>query len=199
MPLKPFSQACENNAGPILDALRPLLADCREVLEIGSGTGQHAVRLGAALAPLVWHTSDLPENHAGIRAWLEEAALDNVRAPVALDVDLPEQWPGRGFDAVFSANTAHIMGWSSVCAMLAGAARLLAPGSPFLLYGPFRRGGRHVSESNRRFDAMLRAQDPAMGVRDLDDLETAAGRSGLRLADLLALPANNQLLVWRRV
>lgn len=198
MPVKPFSQACENNRGPILDALQALLADCHDVLEIGSGTGQHAVHFGAALPALRWHTSDRAENHAGILAWLEEAALANVVAPLELDVDQPAHWPGRLFDAVYSANTAHIMGWPSVVNMLGGVASLLTPGTPFLLYGPFCRAGRHVSESNQRFDATLRARDPAMGVRDLDALEAAAGQAGLVLADLLALPANNQILVWRR-
>ena len=197
--MKPFSQACENNRGPILEALGPLLEGAGEVLEIGSGTGQHAVHFGAALAPLRWQTSDRSDNHAGILAWLEEAALDNVLPPLELDVDVAAQWPRRRYDAVFSANTAHIMGWPSVRNLLAGVAGLLAPASPFLLYGPFCRAGRHVSESNERFDAGLRARDPAMGVRDLDELEAAARDAGLRLADLLALPANNQLLVWRRV
>lgn len=196
--MKPFSQACQNNRGPILEALRPLLVDCREVLEIGSGTGQHAVHFGAALAPIEWHCSDRAENHDGIRAWLAEARLPNVHPPIELDVDRETHWPARQFDAVFSANTAHIMGWSSVLNMLSGVSRLLAPASPFLLYGPFSRGGRQVSDSNVRFDAMLRAQDPVMGVRDLDDLETAAGEVGLRLHDTLVLPANNHLLVWRR-
>ena len=197
--MKPFSQACENNRAPILEALQPLLAGAGDVLEIGSGTGQHAVHFGAALAPLRWQTSDRAENHAGILAWLEEAALENVLPPLTLDVDVPAHWPERRFDAVFSANTAHIMGWSSLRKMLAGVAGVLESGAPFLLYGPFCRAGRHVSESNERFDASLRARDPAMGVRDLDDLEAAAGEVGLRLRDLLALPANNQLLVWRRV
>ena len=197
--MKPFSQACENNRAPILAAIGPYLRERRAVLEIGSGTGQHAVFFGAALAHLHWHTSDRAQNHAGIRAWLDEAALANVLAPFELDVDRPGQWPRGGFDAVYSANTAHIMGWGSVCNLFAGVGELLPPGGVFLLYGPFSRGGRHVSESNRRFDAMLRVQDAAMGVRDLDDLEIVAATAGLSLETLEALPANNHLSVWLRV
>ena len=196
--MKPFSQACANNRAPILAAIAPYLATAHDVLEIGSGTGQHAVHFGAGLRHLRWHTSDRGENHAGILAWLAEEGTDNLLAPLALDVDRPQDWPARQFDAVFSANTAHIMGWASVCNMLHGVARVLAPGGPFLLYGPFARGGLQVSESNRRFDRMLRTQDPAMGVRDLDDLERVAGEMGLVLETLLALPANNHLGVWRR-
>ena len=197
--MKPFSQACENNRPPILEALRPRLAGARDVLEIGSGTGQHAVAFGAALAPLVWHTSDRAGNHPGIVAWLDESGLGNVRPPLDLDVDREDAWPARAFDAVFSANTAHIMSWPSVVNMLSGVGRLLPAGGRFFLYGPFARAGRHVSGSNARFDAMLRTRDPVMGVRDLDDLESAASAAGMRLEETLLLPANNHLLVWRRV
>jgi cyclopropane fatty-acyl-phospholipid synthase-like methyltransferase len=194
---KPFSQACENNRRPILEVLRRYLGDGGNVLEIGSGTGQHAVFFGAALPDLVWQCSDLPASHVGIRRWLEDAGLPNVRPPLTLDVTTTD-WTVGAVDAVFSANTAHIMHWPAVCAMFAGVGRILPPGGPFLLYGPFARGGRHTSESNARFDLSLRAADPGMGVRDLDDLAREAEAAGLRLEADWAMPANNRLLVWRR-
>lgn len=196
MSAKPWSQACENNRQPILVVLRRCLGDARTVLEIGSGTGQHAVYFGAALPHLVWQCSDLRANHAGIRLWLEEAGLPNVRAPLELDVTAPD-WAVGPVDAVFSANTAHIMHWPAVRAMIAGVARILRPDGAFLLYGPFAYGGRHTSESNARFDRSLRAADPGMGVRDVDELARAAEAVGLTLAEDRALPANNRLLIWR--
>jgi len=200
-PMKPFSQACENNKGPILAVLREVLGGARHVLEIGSGTGQHAAHFAAHLPQVVWHTSDLAEHHAGIRAWIDEAGLANVRAPVALDVNeahwAPEDLDHR-FDAVFSANTAHIMDWPSVERMVAGVGRVLAPCGVLALYGPFRRHGAHTSESNARFDRMLRARDPESGVRDLEAIDALARDAGLALEAEHALPANNRLVIWRR-
>ena len=130
---KPFSVACERNRDPILVVLQDVLRDCRHVLEIGSGTGQHAVYFGAALSHLVWQTSDLPENHAGIRAWLDEAGLPNVLAPLPLDAS-GQGWPRQGFDAVYTANTCHIMSWDEVEAMFAGVGCLLPEGGLFCIY-----------------------------------------------------------------
>jgi hypothetical protein len=195
--LKPFSQAAENNAGPILEVLRTLLAERTSVLEIGSGTGQHAACFGAALPRLVWQTSDCRENHAGIRAWVEEAGLANVRAPIALDV-LVDAWPPGPFDAAFSANTAHIMSEEAVAAMFGGLGRLLPAGAPFALYGPFFIEGEVTAPSNVDFDRRLRARDPHSGVRQLSRLERVAAQACFALEDVLAMPANNRLVVWRR-
>jgi len=194
---KPWSQACENNKGPILAVLRRYLTDARTVLEIGSGTGQHAVFFAAALPRLVWQCSDLPANHAGIRLWLEEAGLTNVRPPLALDVTA-ENWGVAEVDAVFSANTAHIMHWPAVRAMIRGVGRVLKPDGLLLVYGPFSYGGRHTSESNARFDLSLRASDPGMGVRDFDAVAREAEAAGLGLVEDCPMPANNRLLVWQR-
>jgi cyclopropane fatty-acyl-phospholipid synthase-like methyltransferase len=194
---KPYSEACERNQAPILAVLREVLRNGDRVLEIGSGTGQHAVHFGAALPQVTWQTADLPDHHAGIRAWLAEARLPNVLAPLALNVDAFE-WPSAAYDAVFSANTAHIMGWPAVQRMLRGAAHALRPGGGWLLYGPFRYGGRHTSESNARFDAALRAGDSAMGIRDFEALDAEARAAGLVLERDVALPANNRMLVWRK-
>ncbi len=194
---KPFSQACENNRRPILAILRRYLEDGCRVLEIGSGTGQHAVYFGAALSGVTWQTSDRSEYHEGLRMWLAEAGLANVLPPLNLDV-LALPWPVTACDAVFSANTAHIMSWPAVATMVAGVGRLLEPGGLFLLYGPFSYAGRHTSPSNAAFDASLRGRDPAMGVRDFEAVDDLARAAGLELVEDNAMPANNRLLVWRR-
>jgi len=192
---RPFSQACENNKEPILRVLRQWL-DAGTVLEIGSGTGQHAVHFAPRLPAVTWQPSDQAAHLPGIRAWLAACPAPNLRPPLALDV-LAEPWPELPPLAhAFSANTAHIMSWEAVCAMFAGlAARLPAPGC-FCLYGPFSYGGRHTSESNRAFDAHLRAADPAQGLRDLEAMCALGERHGLTLIDDVAMPANNRLLVW---
>jgi len=195
--MKPFAESCQQNRDPILAVLRRLFADRREVLEIASGTGQHAVHFGAALPHLTWHTSELPENHAGIRAWLDEAALTNVRPPVTLDLNQPD-WPAVEVDAVFNANTVHIVAWPLVERMFAGIGRVLATGGLVCLYGPFNYGGEFTSESNARFDVWLKNRDPASGIRDFEALDRLARAQGLRLLDDIEMPVNNRTLVWRR-
>jgi cyclopropane fatty-acyl-phospholipid synthase-like methyltransferase len=194
---KAFSAACENNKGPILEVLRRYLTAPATVLEIGSGTGQHSVHFGAALPQVTWQTSDLPANHAGIRAWLDEAGLPNVLPPLKLDV-AGGSWETGPVDAVFSANTAHIMHWPVVVAMLAGVGRLLPADGLFMLYGPFNYEGRHTSESNARFDLSLRMNDPGMGIRDFEAVRDELARAGLALEADHEMPANNRLLVFRR-
>jgi cyclopropane fatty-acyl-phospholipid synthase-like methyltransferase len=194
---KPFSESCVQNREPILAVLREVFADCRQVLEIGSGTGQHAVYFGAELPHLVWQSADVPPHHAGIRAWLDEAALPNVRPPIALDVSQPGWRSGR-YDAVFSANTLHIMSWPEVEAFFEGVGEVLAPGGVLAVYGPFNTNGAYTSESNARFDAWLKARDPASGVRDFEAVDTLARAQGLALWQDIAMPANNRTLVWRR-
>ena len=193
---KPFSQACENNKRPILEVLLRHLGDVSSVLEIGSGTGQHAVFFAEQLPHLRWQTSDLVENHAAIRQWLDHAKLSNVLAPVALDVTEPE-WPVGPVPAVFSSNTAHIMAWSVVQAFLRGVGRMLAPGGLFLLYGPFNYDGGYTSESNARFDKWLEQRDPESAIRHFEEVDREARAAGLRLVEDVAMPANNRLLVWR--
>lgn len=195
---KPFAESCVENREPIIAVLEPRLRNCSELLEIGSGTGQHAVYFAATLRRLVWQTSDRVENHAGIQAWLDEAQLPNVRAPLALDVLDADAWPQHRYDAVFSANTAHIMSEAAVAAMFAGVGRVLREGGLFLLYGPFNVDGRFTSPSNASFDAWLKARDPAMGIRDTGWLERLAADAGMQLAEDLEMPVNNRTLVWRR-
>lgn len=194
--MKPFSEACEQNKWPILDVLRRELPTQGRVLEIGSGTGQHAVFFGEQLPGLTWVPSDLPEQHPGILAWLE-GGPSNVSAPLALDVcELP--WPGGSFDAVYSANTAHIMHWSAVRALFQGVGQVLRPDGVFVLYGPFNYDGCHTSESNAEFDSWLRMRDPKSGIRDFEALLALALRVGLELAEDVPMPVNNRSLVWRR-
>nr|WP_260292024.1 class I SAM-dependent methyltransferase [Sedimenticola hydrogenitrophicus] len=197
MTTKPYAESCDQNREPILSVIRPLFDDRQRVLEIGSGTGQHAVYFAAALPHLTWYTSDCAEYHAGIRLWLEEAALPNVRAPLPLDVARSE-WPALDVDAVFSANTAHIMHWPEVEAMFAGVGRLLQTGGLFVLYGPFNYQGRFTSDSNARFDGWLKGRDPGMGVRDFEALERLAVAAGMALLNDYPMPANNRILCWRR-
>jgi hypothetical protein len=185
--MKPYSEACERNREPILAVLKRVLRKSRRVLEIGSGTGQHAAYFSAALPHLAWQASDVAEHLGGIRMWGVE--------PIELDVDQP--WPDVDADAVFSANTVHIMSWPQVERMFAGMAGM--PSFAVLcLYGPFSYGGRHTSDSNRRFDAMLRAGDPASGIRDFEAIGALAKRCGLQFAEDNAMPANNRLLVFRK-
>ncbi|MGD2116740.1 MAG: DUF938 domain-containing protein [Chromatiales bacterium] len=195
--MKPFAESCEQNREPIFNVIRPLLADRRAVLEIGSGTGQHAVYFAEKLPHLVWHTSDRAENHAGIHMWLDEAQLDNTRAPLQLDTRV-SQWPQLDVDAVFSANTVHIMHWPDVEALFAGVGRLLPGDGLFMLYGPFNYHGEYTSDSNARFDDWLKQRDPLSGVRDVDDLNELAASAGMQLHEDFAMPANNRILCWRK-
>ncbi len=194
---KRFSPACERNRDPILAILRPVFSDRRRVLEIGSGTGQHAVYFGAALPHLLWQTSDLPENHPSIHAWLEAAHLPNVLPPLSLDV-AASAWPGQRFDAVFTANTCHIMSWPEVEAMFAGIGTILEQGGLLCIYGPFNYQGAFTSASNAQFDASLRAQAPHMGIRDAENVDALAAKHGLVLQADHEMPANNRLRVWRK-
>ena len=190
-----FSVACERNREPILAVLRDRLAQCKSVLEIGSGTGQHAVFFAAHLPHLVWQTSDFPDNHASIDAWRQETQLPNVLAPLTLDVS--GAWPEARFDAVYSANTCHIMSWHDVERMFDGIGRTLQAGGMLCIYGPFNYGGAPTSMSNAQFDAMLRAQAAHMGIRDFEAVNRLAADQGLVLQDDIAMPANNRLLVWQ--
>lgn len=193
----PTSPAAERNRQPILDVLADEFKDRSNVLEIGSGTGEHAVFFAAAMPHLTWHTSDLPENHGGIRAWLDRANPGNAEPPLALDVMTFEP-EGLAVDAVFSANTAHIMSLDAVGCMFRLVGRLLPPDGIFCLYGPFNFAGRFTSESNAAFDASLRQRDPSMGIRDLARLDDFATGAGLSRVRLYAMPANNHLAVWRK-
>ena len=194
---KPFSESCVQNREPILAVLRELFADRSHVLEVGSGTGQHAVYFGAELPHLRWQTADVPQHHAGIRLWLAKAGLANVLPPLALDVNQTDWRSGR-YDAVFSANTLHIMSWPEVEKFFEGVSEILKSGGILAVYGPFNYNGAFTSESNARFDAWLKARDPASGVRDFEAVDALARAQGLHLQQDIAMPANNRTLVWRK-
>jgi cyclopropane fatty-acyl-phospholipid synthase-like methyltransferase len=194
---KPYAESCAQNRDPILAVLRDVFADRRRVLEVGSGTGQHAVYFAPELPHLVWQTADVAQHLPGIRAWLDDAALPNVLAPFPLDVN-QDDWHDRRYDAVFSANTLHIMGWPEVERFFDGVAAVLEPGGVLAIYGPFNYGGAYTSDSNARFDAWLKARDPASGVRDFEAVNALAEAHGLVLWRDVAMPANNRTLVWRR-
>lgn len=194
--MKPFAGSCEQNKDPILSVLKPLLNAPQSVLEIGSGTGQHAVYFGQALPHIQWFTSDLPEHHFGIRQWLDEAALCNVFGPLALDVNQAD-WGTTRYSTIFSANAVHIMGWSSVEKMFLHMPDVLEADGQLLLYGPFNYEGKYTSPSNEQFDAWLKARDPESGIRDFEALDALARDAGLTLANDFAMPANNRILHWQ--
>jgi Protein of unknown function (DUF938) len=196
--MKPYSESCEQNQAQILEVLREEFAENENVLEIASGTGQHAVFFGRALPHLNWQTSELMHNHAGIQAWLDEAQLANVRSPVTVDVFAPD-WPIDQVDAVFNANTVHIVSWPGVEQMFAGIGRVLGTGGKVCIYGAFNYGGKFTSESNERFDAWLKSRDPVSGVRDFEAVNLLAEAQGLRLLKDVSMPGNNRTLVWQRI
>lgn len=193
---KPYAPACDRNRGAILDVLRVRFAGSRKVLEIGSGTGQHAVHFAAALPHLTWQTSDRTENLPGIRQWLAEAGLPNTPSPLELDVS--GAWPIEHFDAVFTANTLHIMSWASVRALFRSLPQVLTPGARLTVYGPFNYGGHFTSISNAEFDASLKAMSPESGIRDFEAVNTLAAECGFALVADEAMPANNRCLSWQR-
>lgn len=189
----PFSEACERNKGPILEVLRTAYADRTQVLEIGSGTGQHAVYFAAHLTHLTWHPTEQLAYLADLASRVKLEGARNLRPPTVLDVR-QTVWPLRSVDAVFSANTLHIMGWEEVESMFRGIDAVLSPHGVVCIYGPFRYSGRYTSDSNRDFDLMLKERDPNSGLRDLTDVSALAGRHALRLRVDHDLPANNRLL-----
>ena len=191
-----FSQACENNKGPILAVLQPAFTHCQRVLEIGSGTGQHAVHFATHMPHLFWQCSDLPVHHSAIRERLISAGRENIATPIALDVAGP--WPEDLFDAVFTANTLHIMGWPEVEQFFAGVGRILPKGGVLAVYGPFNYNGAYTSDSNARFDEWLKKRDSKSGIRDVEAVHQLASNIGLQRQGDHTMPANNRCLVWVR-
>lgn len=189
--------ATERNRDPILAVLGEHFATCHQVLEIGSGTGQHAIHFAAALPHLHWQPSDLPENHPAINAWIAASGLENVSPPLALDVGRADTWPSQRYDAVFSANTLHIVSWPQVQSLFANLPRVLAPDARIVIYGPFNIGGQFTAPSNAAFDASLREWDPTSGIRDREAVQALAAQAGLSFLADIEMPANNRCLVWQ--
>ncbi|MBL4762724.1 MAG: DUF938 domain-containing protein [Gammaproteobacteria bacterium] len=196
MMIKPYSSACDQNRQPIERVLANHLGQRTRLLELSSGTGQHAVYFSAALPQITWQPSDVEPAIAGIQAWVNEAALPNILTPIALNVD--GDWPGSSYDVVFSANAVHIMGWDSVLAMFKGIDRVLERGGLLFLYGPFNYHGKFTSESNAGFDVWLKQRDPVSGVRDFEALDLLANQQGMHLLADHEMPANNRTLVWEK-
>jgi cyclopropane fatty-acyl-phospholipid synthase-like methyltransferase len=194
---KPYAESCDRNRDPILSVIRPLLREHKAVLEIGSGTGQHAVFFAEHMPWLTWIASDRQEHHDGIRQWLAEAGLPNTRGPLLLDVTQAE-WSTPDVDAVFCANVAHIMHWGEVISLFDGVGKLLPAGGRLMLYGPFNYRGEYSSDSNARFDEWLKARDPESGIRDFEAVNLLAEKAGLVLEQDHAMPANNRILCWRK-
>jgi len=194
--IKPFSQACENNKGPILEVLKTVFNKTESVLEIGSGTGQHSVFFAEQLPHLQWYTSDRHINHEGINLWLKEANLTNLHGP--LELDLNYAWPVNNVDAIYTANTFHIVSWQLVEQFLKGVSTHLVSQGVVCIYGPFKYQGQFTSASNEEFDRFLTQRDPFSGIRDFEAIEQLATQAGLTLISDTAMPANNQLLVFKR-
>jgi len=196
-PMLAPADACERNKGPILEVLRAELGASERVLEIGSGSGVHAVHFAAHLPHLVWQPSEVPANLSPLAQRILLQGTENLRAPLALDVRA-DPWRMPQVDAVFSANTLHIMAWSAVREFFRGVGSVLTAPGVLCVYGPFRFHGRHTSDSNAGFDRWLRTRDPDSGVRDFEALDALAREQRLLLGADHAMPANNRTLVWRR-
>jgi cyclopropane fatty-acyl-phospholipid synthase-like methyltransferase len=191
------SEAAERNKGPILGVLRAELAAARQVLEIGSGTGQHALYFTRELPHLIWQPSELPAQLPALAARILADGSVNLRTPLPLDA-AAYPWPGGPVDAVYSANTLHIMSWPAVQQFFRGVGSVLSTPGILCVYGPFSYDGRHTSPSNAEFDRFLKARDPASGLRDFAAVDALAREIGLTLSADHAMPANNRTLVWRR-
>jgi len=192
-----LSEACERNKGPILQILRGAFAASRHVLEVGSGTGQHAAYFARELPQLVWQSSDTGEYLAPLRALIERESAANLPPPIALDVRM-HPWPVTGIDSVFSANSLHIMSWQAVEEFFRGVGAILGSSGVLCVYGPFRYAGRYTSDSNEAFDRYLQERDAASGIRNFEAVDELAVRAGFKLAADNDMPAHNRLLVWRR-
>ena len=193
---KPFSEACERNRVPISQVLVKIFADRKHILEIGSGTGQHAAFFALNLPDAIWQPSDLPEHHEGIKGWIKGCKETNIAQPLTLVVTGP--WPEGDYDAIFSANTLHIMPWPAVVAFFKGAGQLLPVGGKLAVYGPFKYAGEYTSESNARFDEWVQKTHPGGSVRDSEQVFKLAHQNGFTLLEDINMPAHNQLLYWEK-
>lgn len=209
----PFSQACENNKQPILEVLQQELSDYQHVLEVGSGTGQHSVYFAPRLPHLQWQTSDVVDNHGIIQGWHDKHPAPNLHAPLAFDltrdgIPVPKSASAQSassqsnenasYDAVFTANTLHIIAWPLVERLFELVGEALPTQGKFIVYGPFNDSGQYSSDSNRQFDSHLRQRDPSSGIRDKKDVLSLAKRHQLSLSQHYKMPANNEILVFNK-
>jgi cyclopropane fatty-acyl-phospholipid synthase-like methyltransferase len=194
--MKQYSSSCVQNQAPIFKIIKPLLQDKRTVLEVGSGTGQHAVYFAEKMPHLNWQSSDQMQYLSSINAWIDEANLSNT-AP-AINLDVTQAWPALEFDVIFSANTTHIMSWEMVVDFFQGVGKSLSENGLFILYGPFNYNAQYTSQSNANFDRWLKDRDAQSAIRDFEKLNTLAQQAGLILMNDYAMPANNRILVWQK-
>ena len=199
--MKPFSESCVQNQAEICKVLETLLINNQHVLEIGSGTGQHAIYFAERLSHLIWQTSDQEQYHQGINLWLDEAGLANTRRPIKLDVS-KDTWPElnteQKIDALFSANAVHIMTWNNVIDYFTYGTQLLEKYGLFILYGPFNYHGKFTSESNANFDLWLKQRDFESGIRDFEALDKLANKNNMILKHDIEMAANNRILCWAK-
>lgn len=193
---KPFAPACERNQQPIANVLKHAFRHVKHVLEIGSGTGQHAVFFASEMPWLQWQPTDVENNIAGIQAWVDDAALPNLLSPLVLDVN--NNWPESRYDALFTANSLHIMSWNSVKKFMQNAAQLLDLNGYLVIYGPFNYGGNYTSASNAQFDQWLKQQSADSAIRNFEDIQESAEHYALKLSEDIEMPANNRILLWKK-
>jgi len=194
---RPYAESCDENKQPILDVLKEVFCDSGKLLEIGSGTGQHAVYFSEHLPHLSWQPTEMEDQLAGIKLWMQDTAHDRIQSPCILDVS-DESWPFDNMDYAFTANTTHIVSWLHVIGMFKGVSKALKSGGQFAQYGPFNYNGQYTSESNARFDVWLKQRDPASGIRNFQNLEKLAADNDMVLVKDFEMPANNRILVWRK-
>ncbi len=194
---KPYSQSCENNKRPILQVIQTVFVESATVWEIGSGTGQHACYFAQKLPHLTWQPTDREENLAGINSWVKETSLSNIADSKVLDVT-NDHWPCQQIDALFTANTLHIMSWNAVESLFAGLNNYLSSSASVCIYGPFNYNGEYTSDSNEQFDQWLKMRDPLSGIRDFESVKRLAHEINLYIRDDVTMPANNRLLVFKR-
>lgn len=194
--MKQYSAACDQNKDPILKAIKPLLLNAKSVLEVGSGTGQHCVYFAKELPHLTWQASDQSMYLPSVNAWIDDAKLANTPKELELNVDL--DWPEDKYQAIYSANTVHIMSWEMVLNFFKGVGQVLDKGGVFILYGPFNYNGEYTSANNANFDLWLKDQNPLSAIRDFESLDELAKLHNLILTDDIEMPANNRVLVWKK-
>ena len=194
--MKQYSAACDQNKDPILKVIKPLLLNAKSVLEVGSGTGQHCVYFAKELPHLTWQASDQSMYLPSVSAWIDDAKLANTPKALKLNVDL--DWPEDKYQAIYSANTVHIMSWEMVLNFFKGVGQALDKGGVFILYGPFNYQGQYTSQSNANFDLLLKDNNPLSAIRDFEALNQLAQKVGLSLVNDFAMPANNRILCWEK-
>lgn len=195
---KPYSESCDQNRDHILSIISPLFSSCKNVLEIGSGTGQHAIYFAERMPQLKWYTSDCQDYHAGINSWLSESGLKNIEKPFELNVST-SKWPTMNVDAIFTANSVHIMSNEDVTNLIKGVGALLKSKGSFVIYGPFNYKGKYTSESNQRFDQWLKERNPLSCIKHFEEMVEQANNNGMSLSTDYEMPANNRILHFTRL